>query len=190
MAEGRRRFARDGYEQVVLEQVARGAGLTKGAAYHHFGSKEGLFRAVLEGTQRDVAKSVARAAASVDDPWDQLIAGCRAFLLAGSDHANQRIMLIEAPSVLGWDEWRSMDEASSAAVLAEGLRALINAGIVADQPIEPLTRLLSGAMNEAAVWLAQSPTPGGLDATMSALGQLLAGLRSDKRRQSGRPRKA
>lgn len=187
--EGRRRFARDGYERVVLEQVARGAGLTKGAAYHHFGSKEGLFRAVLERTQRDVAESVTRAADAVDDPWEQLIAGCHAFLRAGSDRANQRIMLIEAPAVLGWNEWRAIDEASSARVLEEGLRGLIDAGVIAEQPIEPLTRLLSGAMNEAALWLAQSPTPDGLDATMAALEQLLAGLRrSDVARRKRRGR--
>ena len=177
LTEGRRRFARDGYHAVVLEEVAHGVGVTKGAAYHHFGSKAGLFRAVVEQAQREMGDRVAGAADAQDDPWDQLVAGCRAFLSAGSDPEIQRIMLVDAPTVLGWNEWRAMDESSSAHHLAEALVALIAAGVIARQPVEPLARLLSGAMNEAAVWLAQSADPAALDATMASLERLLGGLR-------------
>lgn len=176
LAEGRRRFARDGYHAVVLEEVARGIGATKGAAYHHFGSKAGLFRAVVEEAQQDVGRRVAAAAEAVDDPWDQLLAGCRAFLSAASDPDIQRIMLLDAPTVLGWDEWRAMDEAASARHLSEALAGMIASGVIADQPVEPLTRLLSGAMNEAALWLARSPRPA-LEPTVTALTRLLDGLR-------------
>ena len=176
LAEGRRRFARDGYHAVVLEEVARGIGATKGAAYHHFGSKAGLFRAVVEEAQQEVGARVARAVEGYADPWDQLIAGSRAFLSAGSDPDLQRIMLVDAPTVLGWNEWRAMDEASSVTHLTEVLSALVTAGEIRPQPIEPLTRLLSGAMNEAALWLAQSPDAS-LDETMAALITLLDGIR-------------
>ena len=177
LAEGRRRFARDGYHAVVLEEVARGIGATKGAAYHHFGSKAGLFRAVVEEAQQEVGARVAQAAEGYEDPWDQLVAGCRAFLSAGSDPELQRIVLVDAPTVLGWNEWRAMDESSSVNHLAEVLSALVAAGEIPPQPIEPLTRLLSGAMNEAALWLAQSPDAV-LDDTMAALIALLDGLRA------------
>jgi AcrR family transcriptional regulator len=178
LAEGRRQFARDGYHAVVLEEVARAIGVTKGAAYHHFGSKAGLFHSVVEQAQQEVAQRVALAASTVDDPWDQLLTGSRAFLAAGSDPAIQRIMLVDAPTVLGWNEWRAMDEASSARHLAEALAALVAARIIDPQPIEPLMRLLSGAMNEAALWLAQSPDPVvAIDDTMAALTRLLNGLR-------------
>jgi AcrR family transcriptional regulator len=176
LAEGRRRFARDGYHAVVLEEVARGIGATKGAAYHHFGSKAGLFRAVVEQAQQEVGERVARAVEEYEDPWDQLIAGSRAFLSAGSDPELQRIVLVDAPTVLGWNEWRAMDESSSVHHLVEVLSALVAAGQIRPQPIAPLTRLLSGAMNEAALWLAQSPDAS-LDDTMAALVTLLDGLR-------------
>ncbi|MFB6395164.1 TetR/AcrR family transcriptional regulator [Polymorphospora lycopeni] len=191
LTEGRRRFARDGFHEVVLAEVAQGIGATKGAAYHHFGSKAGLFRAVVEEAQREVADRVARAAGEHDDPWEQLLAGCRAFLAASSDPELRRIMLVDAPTVLGWNEWRTMDESSSARHLAEALESLIAAGVIEPQPTGPLTRLLSGAMNEAALWLAQAPgpdpvTPGRpdgstLDATMAALTRLLDGLRRPSR---------
>ncbi|MFG2771986.1 TetR/AcrR family transcriptional regulator [Streptomyces sp. NPDC048350] len=177
LAEGRRRFAEDGYHGVVLAEVAQAVGVTKGAAYHHFESKGGLFRAVVAEVQRDLGERVAAAAEDQADPWEQLRAGCRAFLAAGSDPAVRRIVLVDAPTVLGWEEWRALDEESSARHLHEALAALIDAGIIAEQPVEPLARLLSGAMNEAALWLARSGTPESLDLTVAALDGLLAGIR-------------
>jgi AcrR family transcriptional regulator len=178
LAEGRRRFAADGYHEVVLADVAQAIGSTKGAAYHHFGSKLGLFRAVVAEVQAELGERVAREADRVEDPWEQLRAGCRAFLAAGADPAVRRILLVDAPTVLGWDEWRSMDEDASARHLAEALEGLVAAGTIAPQPVEPVARLLSGAMNEAALWLARSKDPDALAATERALDRLLDGLRA------------
>ncbi|MBH5337457.1 TetR/AcrR family transcriptional regulator [Streptomyces pactum] len=173
--EGRRRFAADGYHQVVLAEVASAAGVTKGAAYHHFASKAGLFRAVVAEVQRELGERVATAAGHHEELWEQLRAGCRAFLAAGSDPAVRRILLIDAPTVLGWDEWRALDEESSARHLTDILAALAGAGIIADEPVEPLARLLSGAMNESALWIARGGDP---RAAERALDRLLAGLRT------------
>ncbi|MFD3675504.1 TetR/AcrR family transcriptional regulator [Streptomyces sp. NPDC058613] len=174
LAEGRRRFAADGYHQVVLAEVARAAGVTKGAAYHHFDSKAGLFRAVVAEVQRELGERVAAAAVPYEDLWEQLRAGSRAFLAAGTDPAVRQILLVDAPTVLGWQEWRALDEEASARHLSEALTALAAAGIIADQPVEPLARLLSGAMNEAALWIAGGGDP---QAAERALDRLLAGLR-------------
>ncbi|GGY25720.1 TetR/AcrR family transcriptional regulator [Streptomyces omiyaensis] len=174
LAEGRRGFAADGYHHVVLAEVARAAGVTKGAAYHHFDSKAGLFRAVVAEVQHELGERVAAEAERHGDPWEQLRAGCRAFLAAGSDPAVRRILLVDAPTVLGWDEWRALDEESSARHLAEALTALVEAGTLPDQPVEPLARLLSGAMNEAALWIARGGDPVSAE---QALDRLLAGLR-------------
>ncbi|EPH44021.1 putative HTH-type transcriptional repressor AcnR [Streptomyces aurantiacus JA 4570] len=173
--EGLRRFAADGYHRVVLAEVARAAGVTKGAAYHHFDSKAGLFRAVVAEVQEGLGERVAAAAELHEGLWEQLRAGCRCFLAAGTDPAVRQILLVDAPTVLGWDEWRALDEESSARHLVEALKALAAAGIIADQPVEPLARLLSGAMNEAALWIARGGDPG---AAEQALDRLLAGLRT------------
>lgn len=181
LAEGRRRFAADGYHDVVLAEVAQAVGVTKGAAYHHFESKVGFFRAVVAEVQQELGEQVADAAEQYDDPWEQLRAGCRAFLAAGCDPMVRRIVLMDAPAVLGWDEWRAMDEDSSARHLTEALEALVKAGVITDQPVEPLARLLSGAMNEAALWLARSASPQELAHTEAALDRLLNGLRGSRR---------
>jgi AcrR family transcriptional regulator len=178
VAEGRRLFTLKGYGAVGLAEIVRGAGVTKGALYHHFDSKAGLFRAVLEQVQQEVAERVATAAEAQDDPWKQLIAGCEAFLVASSEPTTQRIMLIDGPAVLGWDEWRAMDEAASAKHLAQILVTLIENGTITRQPVPPLAHLLSGAMNEAALWLAQSAGADDLADTTAALSRLLGSLRA------------
>jgi AcrR family transcriptional regulator len=178
LAEGRRHFAADGYEDVVLAAVAQAIGATKGAAYHHFGSKLGLFRAVVAEVQDELSARVAAAADAAEEPWEQLRAGCRTFLESGTDPDVRRILLEDAPAVLGWNEWLAMDEASSAGHLAEGLAELMAAGVIVEQPVEPLTRLLSGAMNETALWIARSDDKAALDQAVAALDRLLAGIRA------------
>ncbi|MEV0323986.1 TetR/AcrR family transcriptional regulator [Streptomyces sp. NPDC050658] len=177
LRESRRLFATRGYAAVGLAEIVRAAGVTKGALYHHFDGKTALFRAVLEEAQQEVGRTVAAAADAEDDSWEQLLAGCRAFLAAGADPDIQQIMLIDGPAVLGWNEWRALDEAASARHLAEALSTLIDGGVLTPQPVEPLTRLLSGAMNETALWLASSTTPTNLTDAQAALTRLLEGLR-------------
>ncbi|MEU3015698.1 TetR/AcrR family transcriptional regulator [Nocardia asteroides] len=178
LAQSRRLFAAKGYAAVGLSEIVAASGVTKGALYHHFDSKADMFREVLTQVQQEVGDQVAAAADAEPDPWTQLTAGCAAFLRAGADPRVQRIMLIDGPAVLGWHEWRALDEANAARHLHEALAALVAAGILAPQPVAPLTQLLSGAMNEAALWLATTTDPDALPATIAALDRLLAGLRA------------
>lgn len=86
-------------------------------------------------------------------------------------------MLVDGPAVLGWNEWRALDEAASVRHLAEALTSLIEQGTIAQQPVAPLTHLLSGALNEAAMWLAASPNPEDSADTRAALSRMLEALR-------------
>lgn len=177
LRESRRLFASRGYAAVGLSEIVTAAGVTKGALYHHFEGKRDLFRAVLEQVQYEVGERVAGAAEGVQDPWTQLTTGCREFLSAATDPEWQRILLLDGPAVLGWNEWRALDEAASVRHLTEALGTLIEHGTIARQPVEPLTRLLSGAMNEAALWLATSTNPGDVADTQAALLRMLESLR-------------
>ncbi|WP_062216564.1 TetR/AcrR family transcriptional regulator [Streptomyces sp. NBRC 109706] len=178
--EARALFAARGYGAVGLAEVVRAAGVTKGALYHHFDSKAALFRAVLEQVQREVGERVAERAEEQSGVWGQLTAGCAAFLDASADPEVQRVMLVDGPAVLGWNEWRALDEATSARHLSEALAGAIEAGEIPRQPVAPLTRLLSGAMNETALWLASSGRPEDLRDARAALARLLEGLRSSE----------
>src|SRR5919106_5213633 len=102
-------FARDGYEATLLDDVARAAGVTKGALYHHFGSKRDLFRAVFEAEERGLMRMTAHVSAAHRDPWKGFYEGCRAYLEAVLDPGVQRISLIDAPAVLGSETVREIE---------------------------------------------------------------------------------
>ncbi|CAL9588977.1 hypothetical protein SUDANB121_05216 [Nocardiopsis dassonvillei] len=180
LREGRRLFAEHGYADVSLTGITTAAKVTKGALYHHFDGKSDLFGAVLDQVQEEVAAAVAATADAEPDPWDRLTAGCRAFLAAATAPDVRRIMLVDGPAVLGWSAWREMDEANSARHLTEALADLAAAGVLAPRPVEPAARLLSGAMNEAALWLADPAGPGDLDAVWEALEPMLESLRASR----------
>lgn len=175
----REQFAAHGYAGTATEEVVRQAGVTRGALYHHFGSKEGLFRAVVEAIQEEIGARVEEAAIEAGDAWSALLRGCRAFLMAALDPQARQIVLVDAPAVLGWEAWRALDEANSMALLRASIAGLTEAGIIMPLPLDALTRLLSGAMNEAALWIATAPDrDAALDEAMMALQMLLEGLRA------------
>jgi AcrR family transcriptional regulator len=177
VATARALFAEKGYPNVTLGDVLAKAGVSKGALYHYFESKEDLFRAVLAQVHEEIARTVG--AVDDEDRWTRLTRGCRTFLAAATDVRNQRIILVDAPAVLGWQTWRELDAMTSMRHLTELLQELVDDGTIVDQPVEPLAHLLSGAMNEAALWLAASHMPErDLDHVMASLTRMLTGLRA------------
>ncbi|MFC4629704.1 helix-turn-helix domain-containing protein [Promicromonospora alba] len=147
-------LAARGFAAVSLDDVAGAAGVTRGAVYHHYGSKAGLFRAVAAHLQSEVAQAVVAAAESAGaDKRAQLNAGCHAFLDAITAAPAVRVLLIDAPAVFGWEQWRRLDAESSVVHLRE---ALADVGVPAAL-LDATAAQLSGAMNEAALWIAQQP---------------------------------
>ena len=171
-------FAAQGFANTALEDIVQKAGVTRGALYHHSGNKEGLFKATLDTVQAEVALRIEQAAQQHDDPWQQLIAGCEAFLEANTDPTIQRIMLVDGPAVLGWEAWRETDEKNSVRLLREGLDDLQQRGIIKSLPLQALTQLLSGAMNELALWIVQAHEPeAALEDAKRTLNEVLNGLK-------------
>src|SRR5947199_2724870 len=109
IAAARELFANDGYRGTSLDDVGDAAGLTKGAIYHHFASKDELFAAVFESEEQRLAEIGADAYRRKRDPWEGLLAACRAYLDAQLDSGVQRITLFDGPSVLGWDRLRAIE---------------------------------------------------------------------------------
>jgi AcrR family transcriptional regulator len=117
-----RLFAEEGYEAISIERVLRTCAISRGALYHHFASKEALFTAVLEATEERVAETTAAAARGAANPLDALRAGCAAWLhLAACDAEVRQIVLIDAPSVVGWQAWREIDGRHALGLLKAGL---------------------------------------------------------------------
>ncbi len=149
-------FGERGYANTPTEEIVHRAGVTRGALYHHFRDKRDLFEAVFLDLERDLTRKVHVAALSEPGPWNRMRAGSQAFLNACLEPAVQRIVLLDAPSVLGWERWREIEAEHSLAALLAGLQAAMDAGVVARQPVEPLAHLLFGAINEAAMYIARA----------------------------------
>lgn len=143
-------FAARGFAAASVDDIAQAAGVTRGAVYHHYSSKPGLFAAVAAAQQARVADAIV--AATVEQ-GTALRDGSHAFLDAITDGDSARILLVDGPSALSWEEWRRLDEQGPAAELRTGLA---EAG-VAEALLGPLTAALSGAMNELALWLSERP---------------------------------
>lgn len=178
IAVAREQFSEHGYAQASTETIVQLAGVTRGALYHHFQSKEGLFRAVVAEVQGEVGQRVAEASQAEADPWDQLVTGCQAFLRACLEPDVQRILLVDGPAIIGWTAWREMDAENAMRLLEEGIGELAEHGIIEVASVRAATHLLSGAMNEGVLWITQSSHPQqALEETIATLEQILEGLK-------------
>ena len=152
-------FAERGYAAVATEEIVRAAGVTRGALYHHFAGKEDLFAAVYEQVEAELVAEIGQVATVAADPLDALHRGAARFLEACRRPEVQRITLIDAPSVLGWERWREIGVSYGFGLIEEVLRAGMEQGVIETQPLRPLTHLLLGAMDEAAMLVARSDDP-------------------------------
>jgi len=174
-----RLFAERGYAAVGTEEIVRQAGVTRGALYHHFADKRELFRAVHEGVERALVERIAAGVTGVAGPWEVMIAGMRAYLDACTEPTVMQIALIDAPSVLGWEEWREIDASYGLGLVTTALRAAMDAGVLRRHAVEPLAQLLLAAMAEAGLMVATAPDPDAArEQVEAALLALLEGLRA------------
>ena len=155
----RRLFSQKGYANTSTEEIVRLAGVTRGALYHHFNGKKGLFMAVFDDAQIDIANRLLKVLNKLGDPWERFIAANYTFLKACMDPEIQQIVAIDAPAILGWQEWRRIDAIRTTRLLKDVLLNLISDGIIKPLPIEALVHFIGGAANELAIWIAQSKDP-------------------------------
>ena len=170
-------FAERGYSGVAMEEVVGAAGVTRGALYHHFAGKRGLFEAVFEQVEKEITEDIAVRALGGPDPLEALRAGARAFLDHCLEPEMQRIALIDAPAVLGWERWREIGSSYGLGLTEATLQAGIDAGVIVPLPARPLAHLFIGALDEAALAVARAPDPGAARTEMVAvLDGMLDGL--------------
>jgi AcrR family transcriptional regulator len=172
-------FGKRGYAEVGTEEIVARARVTRGALYHHFEDKRDLFRAVHERVEDELIARIGAAMAEVTDPWELMLTGTRSFLDACEEPAVKQIALIDAPAVLGWDEWRHIDERYGLGLTRAALRGAVDAGVLRPLPVEPLSHLLLAALSEAALMIAGADDPASTRREVeAALVELLEGLRA------------
>jgi AcrR family transcriptional regulator len=168
---GRQLFAERGYTAVSVGELVELAGVTTGALYHQFASKEGLFKVVYAEVVQEVSARIIKARESSRDP--SLVADCEIYLDACVNPAFHRIVLVDGPAVMGWNQ-----VLDTAQFVVEGtLAAARERDELADPPTESLARLLAAAMKEAGVIIATAADPASARAnTSEGVRRLIAGL--------------
>jgi AcrR family transcriptional regulator len=172
-------FADKGFAAASLDAIAADAGVTKGSLYHHFGSKTELFEAVFEEQCRVTCEHVAAVVARKRDPLQAAYAGLSSFLEVSQTPAVQQIMLIDAPSVLGWQRVREIEAEYGLRLVRSAIEQLVAAGEVRGHDTETLSLLLFAATSEGAQVIARADNdPAARRKVERELRQLIDGLRS------------
>ncbi|PKR87789.1 TetR family transcriptional regulator [Pleomorphomonas diazotrophica] len=171
----RRLFVERGYADTGTPDLVMAAGVTRGALYHHFADKRALFRAVVVVESRVIAEAVERAAPGGDDPVADLIAGGEAYLDAMAEPGRSRLLLVEAPAVLGTAEAAAIDAEHAGRTLREGIEAALAAGAIRPLPPAALVTLLGATYDRAALAIAEGAPRSDCTAVLAAM---LDGLRT------------
>ncbi|WP_143047161.1 TetR/AcrR family transcriptional regulator [Amycolatopsis xylanica] len=159
VAAARELFATRGYAAVPADEIVRAAGVTRGALYHHYGDKQGLFRAVFEEVEREVTAEVDAAMAGAPDLASGMVIALGAFLDACGREEVRRISLTDAPAVLGWTEWRAIEAEHGLGLVTEVLSGAVEAGSLPPLPVDVLAQLVLSAVTEAALLIANAEDP-------------------------------
>jgi len=163
-----RLFAQAGFAATSIEAVMAAAGTSRGALYHHFDGKTALFEAVLESVEADIAHAVVAASRGIADPVEALRAGCNAWLDLAREPAVRQIVLVDAPSVLGWAKWREIDARHGFGLMKAALKNAAKAGRLPSglagelrdpELVDMLAHMLLASVLEIALIIARSDDP-------------------------------
>jgi AcrR family transcriptional regulator len=165
-------FATKGYAATGTEEIISELGITRGALYHQFGDKLGVFRAVVAAAYNEMTDHISAKALPFTDPWEQLVAGCQAFLEVAQQEELRRLLFIEAPAVLAVDSFAEFDRYGFG-LLSQAIQRSVAAGKLSTIDVEGFTHLVNGALNELAGWVAQSSDPKRLKTAQELIEKLL-----------------
>jgi AcrR family transcriptional regulator len=150
-------FADRGYEGTSIEAVLTAAGVSRGALYHHFAGKEALFTAVLDALNERITVQLTEIIGATADPAEAVRTAALAWIDLAGDPVIQRIMLVDAPSVLGWEQWRAMDEGRTVGAMRAMLQAVADTGRLPGELVGPFAHMILAALDEAALVVARAP---------------------------------
>ncbi|MGH8832767.1 MAG: TetR/AcrR family transcriptional regulator [Polaromonas sp.] len=179
----RRLFEAKGYAATSTEELLAQTGLTRGALYHHFRDKKALFDAVCDAAHGELVRTIDVATDGVGDPRVALREGAHAWMRAVADPRLARLLLIEAPAVLGPQAWSAADARHGYASLRQGVEEAMGSGSRTAAELDAVAVALNGAMNELARWVAADATR--LDEALAALDAALAGFQTPGARPAG-----
>jgi AcrR family transcriptional regulator len=174
-------FTKNGYAGTSLDAIVKRARVTKGALYHHFSGKQALFEA---GFNQVEAKAMAQLKKAIDgegSPWERALEGVQEYIKVCLDPAYQRLVIREAPVVMGIERWREAEEHFSFGIVRNVLEQLIEAGELGDIPVEVTARMMFASLSAGANIIAEASDPKKASAEVfTALIHMIEGIRRDR----------
>jgi AcrR family transcriptional regulator len=178
LSAGRDIFGREGYQAAGIEAISRAARVTRGAFYHHFEDKKALFDAVVVAMQAEAVTTVNERSRKLRKVWDRLFVGIDAYLDVCVEPAYARVVIQEAPAVLGHKRCQEIEEAYPMALLMATMNALQREGELAFNDMDLLGRMVDAMVCKIAIMLPEADDPKRLrDRGQKIIGSLLAGFR-------------
>ncbi len=168
----RQLFATQGYAATGTEEIIRDLGITRGALYHQFHNKLGVFRAVMVEAYGEITDSIRLQIQPFDTNWEQLVIGCQAFLEVAQQEELRRLVFVEAPAVLAADDLTEMDQYGFG-LLRASIQLAVEEGQLNVLDAEGFAHLVNGSLNELAAWVAQSPDADRLKTAQGLVERLL-----------------
>jgi AcrR family transcriptional regulator len=151
-----RLFSDRGFDGTSIEAVIEEAGVSRGSLYHHFANKEALFEAAFVAVEARIGEEVLRSMPEAGDPIAVLRAGSLAWMRLAGDPVVQRVVLIDAPAVLGWERWRAIEELNALGGVKLAMQAAAEEGRVPAELTDAYAHMLLAAVNELAFMIARS----------------------------------
>jgi AcrR family transcriptional regulator len=141
-------FAEKGFVGSQTLQIARAAGVSEGAFFHHFKDKATLFSEIVGNLQMELAGVVIANTRMDQAPLDIFLDGVRASLEHTSNPVYLRIVMLEAPAVLGTTAWRDQDAKVSLAMIRPNLCRIAGVSRLDDEVAMPIALSVFGLINE------------------------------------------
>ena len=172
------RFATDGYENTPTERILDGAGVSRGAMYHHFSSKRELFEAVFVQMSTEAVDRAVRHGESGATPLASLVDACLAWLRVVQEPEIASILIGQGPQVLGWERARELEGVSSLGVMTRALERAVASGEIDVVSVPLAARLVNAMLAEAALAAINGTPPTSTDDLERAVRQFIEGLGS------------
>jgi AcrR family transcriptional regulator len=165
-------FATKGYAATSTEEIISELGITRGALYHQFNDKLGVFQAVIIEAYGEITNYIRTKIQPLEDNWQQLVIGCQAFLEIAQQEELRRLVFIEAPAVLAANTLVEFDQ-NGFGLLYEAIEIAVHEGKLSTIDAEGFAHLVNGSLNELAAWVAQSNDPKRLETAKQLIEMLL-----------------
>ncbi len=173
-------FEAKGYADTSINDICLDLGITKGALFHYFRTKQDLFLEAwtrLQVAMDTKAREAAIAARSLTDPYAAFLAGCRIYLTFATRRDYQKIVLIDGPAVLGQKGWYERDHDLGTQNVHAGVRYLSKKGIIDADRVDALAVMLQSALNGAGFALARQEPGIDADSVYDAFELMVKSLR-------------